>query len=421
MTVVAASPCGRFISAGGLSGKLYIWDVLSGELLRSWDGHYKLVSAIVFSPCGSAIVSGGHDGMIHVWSLPSCIDIAAASDLTVSPDPLMTWTEHHLPVTALKFGSGIGFACKLFSASVDQSIKIWQLTLSSSIHTLHFPAAVSCVDVDGLETRVFAGCDDGSVYQVIIGASLASSSVGSHASFFSAPADLSDSREVKLQAIAESAQVTGPLIQSSFLGHSGAITCMAISGDNSKLITGGVDQSVRIWDINSRQQISSCDFHSSPVLTLCTMEKPAVFVHPGLRRSGAFIQSVQPLKKHQLPVPVDWIGSTTGVLSDVHPIVCRPSTWLTEEVTEVNMALQRSIGTLFALLQAADNVPVKAAELAAPHEDTAALTARIAQLESENNRWKEVNNKLLARLQGNTEVAADIPVVGAKRRRGDDD
>lgn len=33
-TAVAASPCGTYVAAGGVSGSIYIWEVASGRLLR---------------------------------------------------------------------------------------------------------------------------------------------------------------------------------------------------------------------------------------------------------------------------------------------------------------------------------------------------------------------------------------------------
>lgn len=41
------------------------------------------------------------------------------------------------------------------------------------------------------------------------------------------------------------------------IGHSDGASCVDISGDGQKLWTGGLDNTVRCWDIGARQQLES--------------------------------------------------------------------------------------------------------------------------------------------------------------------
>jgi hypothetical protein len=41
------------------------------------------------------------------------------------------------------------------------------------------------------------------------------------------------------------------LVEGAFRGHSGGIRALAVSGDGNRIITGGVDQTVRVWDARS--------------------------------------------------------------------------------------------------------------------------------------------------------------------------
>ena len=67
------SPRGSFLVAGSPSGRLYIWEVPTGELVRQWEGHYKKVGVVRFSPSGDIVWTGGDDGAVHGWLIAECV------------------------------------------------------------------------------------------------------------------------------------------------------------------------------------------------------------------------------------------------------------------------------------------------------------------------------------------------------------
>ena len=42
IAAVACSLDGNYCAGGGQSGNIYVWEVPSGRLLRSWPAHYKV-------------------------------------------------------------------------------------------------------------------------------------------------------------------------------------------------------------------------------------------------------------------------------------------------------------------------------------------------------------------------------------------
>ena len=52
-----------------------IWDVFTGAMISSLEGHFYWVTAARFSPCGSYIASASGDGTVQLWrtSDGSCI------------------------------------------------------------------------------------------------------------------------------------------------------------------------------------------------------------------------------------------------------------------------------------------------------------------------------------------------------------
>jgi WD40 repeat protein len=75
VNAVAFSPDGQQLVVGHGSltlpyaGALRVWDVRSGEEVRSWEAHSAEVSDVAFSPDGALIASASADGLVKVWGV----------------------------------------------------------------------------------------------------------------------------------------------------------------------------------------------------------------------------------------------------------------------------------------------------------------------------------------------------------------
>jgi WD40 repeat protein len=69
LQTAAFSPTGEILAAGAWDAKIYLWDVPTGKLLNSLDGHTNIVTTLAFSPKGEYLLSGSWDSTVRVWTV----------------------------------------------------------------------------------------------------------------------------------------------------------------------------------------------------------------------------------------------------------------------------------------------------------------------------------------------------------------
>ena len=60
---------GSTLASASEDGTLRLWDVATGEPLKTLTGHTQWVSSIAFSPDGQTLASGSADGTVLLWDL----------------------------------------------------------------------------------------------------------------------------------------------------------------------------------------------------------------------------------------------------------------------------------------------------------------------------------------------------------------
>lgn len=123
---VALNSTGEWLAFGASGlGQLLVWEWQSESYILKQQGHYFDMNAIAYTADGSVAATGGDDGKVKLWNVESGFCIA-------------TFSEHSAPVTALEFSKG--GAGVLFSASLDGTVRAWDLLRYRNFRTFTSPS-----------------------------------------------------------------------------------------------------------------------------------------------------------------------------------------------------------------------------------------------------------------------------------------
>ncbi|XP_037326343.1 WD repeat-containing protein 18 [Pungitius pungitius] len=249
VTCLTASRNGLFLVAG-VAEAVYLWEVSTGKLLSVLSRHYQDITCLKFTDDSSHFVSGGKDNLAVVWSVSSVIQL----DLSHTPEPRHVLSRHSLPITDLHCGL-MGAQARVATASLDQTVKVWELSSGELLLSVLFDVEIMSVTFDPCEYFLFCGGSDGNIFQV----SLCSQSL---------------SRDKTFQSDNDGNQV--------FKGHRNLVTCLSVSMDGTLLLSGSHDETARLWDVQSKQSIR-CLAHKGPVTNAVIMAAPANMFLPDSR------------------------------------------------------------------------------------------------------------------------------------------
>ena len=109
--VVAAafSPNGNLIASTHQDGKLKLWDIHTGNLLREFEGHTDTAWQVEFSPDGTMLATTGWDQVVRIWDVESGTPIQVLGDFEDGGGPVheLAFSSDGASLTASNWGSQI--------------------------------------------------------------------------------------------------------------------------------------------------------------------------------------------------------------------------------------------------------------------------------------------------------------------------
>lgn len=254
---VAFSPDGATLASGWTNRTVTLWDVAAKRTTATFSRHREWLSAVTFSPDGRTLASASEDGDVYHWDLTTgnataiSGHTAAVWGMAFSPDGTTlasragtTKGKVHIwdALTGLKnvtlgghdsIVRSISFApdgTTLASASMDRTVRLWDLQTHSTVATLPHGFQLSSVSFSPDGNTLASGDFEGSLY------------------LWDVKTEYNNRRTLP--------------------GLEYHITSLLFAPDGGTVVAGTYGGEVRLWDAATGATIRDLDGHSGRVLAM---------------------------------------------------------------------------------------------------------------------------------------------------------
>uniref|UniRef100_K7F9U6 WD repeat-containing protein 18 n=1 Tax=Pelodiscus sinensis TaxID=13735 RepID=K7F9U6_PELSI len=257
VTCLTASPNGLYILAG-IAESIYLWEVSSGNLLAILNRHYQDLTCLCFTDDSSHFLSGAKDCLVLVWNLYRAGPVVEGGHSTTGARRLLVSPlGNTLPlVRPLCLGECSGRGRRPVRGC-EHPAQLWEISSGELLLSVLFDVGIMAVTLDLAEYHMFCGGMDGSIFQVDLCA-------------------WPVQRDRAFQSERENGKI--------FKGHRNQVTCLSVSTDGSLLLSGSHDETVRLWDIQSKQCLRTMN-HKGPVTNAFIVMAPASMCNPDSKPS----------------------------------------------------------------------------------------------------------------------------------------
>lgn len=218
---LAYSPDGKHLVAGYNNNLVRIWDITTGEMVRTLKGHSGVVWSVAYSPDGKTIISGSADRTVKCWD-------AETGNLIRTLPSKKGDKGHDSIVSYVTFNPNGTY---IASGSSDKSVKFWDASTGMLLQTL----------------------------------------ANTHSKTIAAISYSNSGRYVATASWDKTAKIyhaMGGIERNILTGHTEAVYAVQFSPDEKYIATGSADRTVRIYNAETGDFVRAITGITGEVWTL---------------------------------------------------------------------------------------------------------------------------------------------------------
>jgi hypothetical protein len=280
VTCAAIDPQRRILVTGSRDATIKIWDLDTGELRRTLEGHTDGVETVAVDSTHLLLVSGSRDHTIRGWNLETgealgtleehtggvnsvVLDSVRGGLVSASADKMIKLWEletgrvrcrlsgHILGVLSVAVDSAKGL---LVSGSADHTIKVWDMDVGQLRRTLRgHTSGVCSVAIDAARGLLVSGSNDRTINIWDLQSGELRRSLKAYGSIFSVVVD--SARGLLIgggwEAVVKIWELETGHLRRTLKGHTGKIWCLALDSTSGVIVSGSEDRTVKFWNLET--------------------------------------------------------------------------------------------------------------------------------------------------------------------------
>lgn len=249
---VAFSPNGQILATGSRDQTIKLWNLATGEVIKTLTGDGSPIWSLDFSSSGSDLAAGSYYWRILEWNLETgetyipLQQSGAVWSVKISPDERL-----------------------IASASSDQTVKIWDRQSGYILYDfLDHNDIVYAVDWTSNGRTLVSASKDQTIKVFDVQTGTIRLTLTGHSDQVRSVSISADGNTLVSGSYDDTVKVwnltTGKLIH-TLTGHSGDVLSVDISPDNQLIVSGSKDQTIKIWKLQTGELLSTLIGHNSEV------------------------------------------------------------------------------------------------------------------------------------------------------------